>query len=228
VPCAAERTVAPTRSSRWNRGWRAKLGFSERAVDKPIMAPISLRGSAEGGTFALGRGEAFSTVGRKDIIEALKAGADHHHRIGPVLVGEKRYLSRCAAFESTSLGELRGLLEEPLPKACRWFSVFIANGTTVMRIHTTVAIALLVPAAALANTQAETRIANGFMHLGMNHKKAVCYGGTISGKLDQQQATKAASIVESADNGKQVRQGVLKSGNEMIDAFTAAEHHCGR
>lgn len=97
-----------------------------------------------------------------------------------------------------------------------------------MRILTVLAISLLVPAAALANTPTETRIAHGFMHLGMAHKKAVCYGGTIGGNLDQQQATKAASIVESASSGKQVCQGVLKSGPEMIDAFTAAERHCGK
>lgn len=89
------------------------------------------------------------------------------------------------------------------------------------------AIVLLVPAAALAGTPTQTRIADGFMHLGMAQQKAVCYGGTISGKLDQQQATKAASIVESASNSKQVREGVLKGGKDMINAFTAAKRHCG-
>jgi hypothetical protein len=97
-----------------------------------------------------------------------------------------------------------------------------------MRIIAAAAIALLVPAAALASTQTETRIAHGFMHLGMAHKKAICYGGAIGGNLDQQQATQAAAMVESARNGKQLRQKVLKSGNEMIDAFTAAERQCGR
>ena len=97
-----------------------------------------------------------------------------------------------------------------------------------MRILTVAAIALLLPAAALASTQAETRITHGFMHLGMAHKKAVCYSGTIGGNLDQQQATQAASIVESASSGKQVRENVLKSGKDMVDAFTAAERHCGK
>jgi hypothetical protein len=96
-----------------------------------------------------------------------------------------------------------------------------------MRILTVAAVALLLPAAAFASTQAETRIANGFVHLGMAHTKAVCYGGTIGGKLDQQQADRAASIVEAANTGKQVRQSVLKSGKPMIDAFTLAEQRCG-
>lgn len=97
-----------------------------------------------------------------------------------------------------------------------------------MRILTVAAIALLVPAAALASTQAETRIADGFMHLGMARQKAVCYGGTIGGNLYQQQATKAASIVEFAGSGKQVRESVLKAGKPMINAFTLAERHCGK
>ncbi len=96
-----------------------------------------------------------------------------------------------------------------------------------MRILTVAAVALLLPAAAFASTQAETRIADGFMHLGMAHTKAVCYGGTIGGGLDQQQANKAASIVESASSGKQVREAVLKSGKPMVNAFTLAEQRCG-
>lgn len=96
-----------------------------------------------------------------------------------------------------------------------------------MRILTLVAAALLVPTAALATTQAETRIADGFMHLGMARQRAVCYGGTIGGQLDQQQASKAASIVESASSSKQVRERVLKAGKPMIDAFTLAHQHCG-
>ena len=97
-----------------------------------------------------------------------------------------------------------------------------------MRIRTILAIALLVPAAALASTSAETRITHGFVHLGMKHKKAACYGGTIGGNLDRQEAAKAASIVESARSGKQVRERVMKAGTEMINAFTAAEQQCGK
>ena len=97
-----------------------------------------------------------------------------------------------------------------------------------MRILTVVAIVLLVPTAALAGTPPKARIADGFMHLGMARTKAVCYGGTISGKLDRQQAAKAASIVESASSSKQVRESVLKAGKPMINAFTVAERHCGR
>ncbi len=96
-----------------------------------------------------------------------------------------------------------------------------------MRIPTLAAIVLLVPAAALASTKAETRIADGFMHIGMARQRAVCYGGTISGQLDQQQASKAASIVKSASSSKQVRESVLKAGKPMIDAFTLAHQHCG-
>jgi hypothetical protein len=97
-----------------------------------------------------------------------------------------------------------------------------------VRILTVVAIVLLVPTAALAGTPTKTRIADGFMHLGMARRKAVCYGDTISGKLDRRQAAKAASIVESASNRTQVREGVLKGGKETVNAFTAAERHCGR
>lgn len=96
-----------------------------------------------------------------------------------------------------------------------------------MRILTLAAIAVLMPAAAFASTQAETRIADGFMHLGMARPRAVCYGGTIGGQLDQQQASKAASIVESAGSSKQVRESVLKAGKPMINAFTLAHRHCG-
>jgi hypothetical protein len=97
-----------------------------------------------------------------------------------------------------------------------------------VRILTVVAIVLLAPTAGLAGTPTKTRIADGFVHLGMARKKAVCYGGTISGNLDRQQAAKAASIVESAGSSKQVRASVLKAGKPMINAFTAAERHCGR
>lgn len=96
-----------------------------------------------------------------------------------------------------------------------------------MRILTVAAIALLVPAAALASTQDETRIAHAFMHLGMARQRAVCYGGTIGGQLDQQQARQAASIIESARSSKQLRESVLKAGGPMIDAFTMAHQHCG-
>lgn len=96
-----------------------------------------------------------------------------------------------------------------------------------MRILTLAAIAVLMPAAAFASTQAQTRITDGFMHLGMARTRAVCYGGTIGGRLDQQQASKAAAIVASASSSKQVRESVLKAGKPMIDAFTLAHQHCG-
>jgi hypothetical protein len=96
-----------------------------------------------------------------------------------------------------------------------------------MRILTVAAIALLLPAAAVANTRAETRITHGFLHLGMAHSRAVCYGETIGGNLDQHQAARAASMVESAGSSQQLREAVVKSGKPMINAFTAAHERCG-
>jgi hypothetical protein len=96
-----------------------------------------------------------------------------------------------------------------------------------MRILPVAAIALMIPAAAFASTQAETRIADGFMHLGTARTRAVCYGATIGGRLDQQQANGAASIVESASSSRQVRVAVMNSSKPIIDAFMLAHQRCG-
>jgi hypothetical protein len=96
-----------------------------------------------------------------------------------------------------------------------------------MRIAALLAGALLLPAAALAQTQAETRISQAFIHLGMAQNKAACYGQTIGYNLDQGSKSQAASIVETARDSRDVRQGVMQAGPQMINAFSAAHNRCG-
>ena len=87
----------------------------------------------------------------------------------------------------------------------------------------------VLPAAHAQNpTTGETRIWNGFMHLGMSRDKAWCYSQIIGQMLDQNETNKAGEIVESAQNGDAVQQGVMNAGGPMISAFSSAHNTCGQ
>jgi hypothetical protein len=84
-----------------------------------------------------------------------------------------------------------------------------------------------VPAAADAQTPAETRVWNGFIKLGLSRDKAWCYSQIIGQMLGPADTAKAAAIVESAPNGDAVQQGVMNGGPPMMNAFSAAHNSCG-
>lgn len=96
-----------------------------------------------------------------------------------------------------------------------------------MRRVAVIAVALFMPAAAFAGTHSQTRIAHGFVHLGMTSKRAACYGRVITQNLDAREARKAASIVTSAGSSREVRRRVIQAGGRMVNAFTAAKKSCG-
>ncbi|MGE3784341.1 MAG: hypothetical protein AB7H71_16590 [Alphaproteobacteria bacterium] len=87
---------------------------------------------------------------------------------------------------------------------------------------------VLVPGAAHAQTAGETRVWNGFMKLGMNRDKAWCYSQIIGQMLGPQETDQAAAIVEGAQNGDAVQQGVMSAGGNMMNAFSAAHNTCGQ
>ena len=87
---------------------------------------------------------------------------------------------------------------------------------------------VLVPAAAHAETANEKRVWNGFMKLGMDRDKAGCYSQIIVQLLGPQETGQAAEIVESAQNGDAVQQGVMNAGGNMMNAFSAAHNTCGQ
>lgn len=93
------------------------------------------------------------------------------------------------------------------------------------------AAALLLPLPALAeetaSADAQSRIAKAFVGLGMGETMAVCYGGAVTSELDQKEGLRAASIVEQASDGEEVREGVSNSTGNIISAFTYAKSKCG-
>jgi hypothetical protein len=103
----------------------------------------------------------------------------------------------------------------------------ISTAGDFMRTIVMASTALLLSTAAFAATQPEKDIARGFMHLGMNTRRAACYGAVIGGKLHGQNLARAAQIVQSAKNSGDVRKAVQSSG-VMIEAFSAAHNQCDR
>jgi hypothetical protein len=100
-----------------------------------------------------------------------------------------------------------------------------------MRVAALLIGALLMPVfvpAAQAETPAEKRVWDGFMKLGMNRDKAWCYSQIIGQMLGPQDTGQAATIVESAQNGDAVQQGVMNAGGNMMGAFSAAHNTCGQ
>src|SRR6478752_4125572 len=85
-----------------------------------------------------------------------------------------------------------------------------------------------IPAAAHAQTPAETRVWNGFMRLGLSRDKAWCYAQIIGQMLGPDDPAKAAAIVETARNGDAGQQGVMNGGPPMMNAFSAAHNTCGQ
>ena len=91
---------------------------------------------------------------------------------------------------------------------------------------------LLLPASIVLGTEtasADTqgRIATAFIGLGMAETMARCYGTKVSESLDQEEAQRAAAIVESASDGEGVRDGVSQSTGNIIMAFSYARDKCG-
>ena len=96
-----------------------------------------------------------------------------------------------------------------------------------MRMVVIALAAVVLPAAFATAQEAETRISDAFVELGMAEAKASCYGTTIDGKLDRKGTEKAVSILQSAENSREVREGVMNAGFKMVDAFSAAHEQCG-
>lgn len=90
---------------------------------------------------------------------------------------------------------------------------------------------LLLPHFALVSSaqasDAEARIAKAFQRLGMDREESECYGSMIDKQLDSERSEQAASIVESAKNGSEVRTKVRQAGSGIMQAFALAHTRCG-
>jgi hypothetical protein len=109
---------------------------------------------------------------------------------------------------------------------------FPTEGFPPMRLLVlSLAAALLLPASAQATETAtadpQGRIAKAFVGLGMQDTMAACYGGKVTESLSREEAMRAASIVEQAGDGEEVREGVSHSTGNIISAFTYAKSKCG-
>ena len=78
-----------------------------------------------------------------------------------------------------------------------------------------------------ASADAQGRIATAFVGLGMSETMALCYGSKVSEELSPEEALRAASIVETANDGEEVREGVSTSTGNIIMAFSSARSVCG-
>jgi hypothetical protein len=92
-------------------------------------------------------------------------------------------------------------------------------------------LATLVPLVTLgagaARADAPARIAAAFVGLGMAESKAVCYGGVVREQLSQAEADRAAAIIEAADDGEEVREGLSQTSGNIITVFSYARNKCG-
>jgi hypothetical protein len=78
-----------------------------------------------------------------------------------------------------------------------------------------------------ARADAPARIAAAFVDLGMAQSKAVCYGGVVGEQLSQEEADRAAAVIEAADDGEEVREGLSQTSGNIITVFSFARNKCG-
>jgi hypothetical protein len=92
-------------------------------------------------------------------------------------------------------------------------------------------LAALVPlvafGSATAQADAPARIATAFVDLGMAESKAACYGGVVREQLSQEEADRAAAVIEAADDGEEVREGLSQTSGNIITVFSYARNTCG-
>jgi hypothetical protein len=97
------------------------------------------------------------------------------------------------------------------------------------RVFILLAAAAVLPSgpASAAGHGAQTRIVQAFEKLGMAPQRSDCYGRIISSRLRLALSRKAAEILESSENGDDVRDKVESVGGRVQGAFMSAKANCG-
>lgn len=73
---------------------------------------------------------------------------------------------------------------------------------------------------------AEGGIAQAFVKLGMEEKRAACYQEVLAQQLSPEEQQQAAEIVGQASNADEVKTNVVSAGPNIMGGFSAADAKC--